>query len=255
MATCNKCGHKYYSKECPECNNEYYENIKKPIKNTKIVSKNINENIQNNKTIIKYSNKRHANFTIRLMANIIDIVIYIPIIIILHNTYILDFIIALITIIFWVTWNGQTIGKKIVNIKVVDTNYKEIKIEKAILRYLGYILSTILLLIGYSIIPFRKDKQALHDLIAKTYVIHTDDENTNIENDGVDKFLAIFLTVVGTFLMISYILNLYLAKETEKIMKMYDRKANKTIKKHETIKEDEDIYKKFNINNMPKSLF
>ena len=83
-----------------------------------------------------------------------------------------EFSILVISIIFWKKWRGATPGKHLVKIKVVDAKtLEEISNKQAITRSLGYIVSTLFLLIGFLMVGFRKDKRALHDLIAGTAVI------------------------------------------------------------------------------------
>ncbi|WP_318493340.1 RDD family protein [Photobacterium leiognathi] len=73
----------------------------------------------------------------------------------------------------WSKWQA-TPGKMVFKLKVVDTKTNE---KATALRYLGryfsYIASNITLGIGYLFIVFRKDKQALHDLISGTRVIYS----------------------------------------------------------------------------------
>ncbi|WP_297432912.1 RDD family protein [Sulfurimonas sp.] len=77
-----------------------------------------------------------------------------------------------ITILFWEKWRGATPGKKFVHIKIVDTKtYNDITNKQAITRSLGYIPS-MLFFIGFLMVAFRKDKRALHDLLAGTAVIY-----------------------------------------------------------------------------------
>lgn len=78
-----------------------------------------------------------------------------------------------LTAIFWRRWRGATPGKKFVGIKVVDAKtLQEIDNRQAITRSLGYIISTLLFLIGFVMVAFRKDKRGLHDLLADTVVIY-----------------------------------------------------------------------------------
>lgn len=72
-----------------------------------------------------------------------------------------------------------TLGKRIMEIQVVDYNYEKISYFKAIIRFVTKILSAITLLIGFIMAGFTEKKQALHDLIAKTYVV----KNTSIEKN------------------------------------------------------------------------
>jgi len=84
--------------------------------------------------------------------------------------------VLIITILFWDNWRGATPGKKFVAIKIVDfKTHKDITNKQAITRSLGYIISTFLFLIGFLMVGFRKDKRALHDLLAETAVIYTED--------------------------------------------------------------------------------
>ena len=84
-----------------------------------------------------------------------------------------EFSVLIATIIFWRKWKGATPGKKFCNIKIVDANTLEnVNNKQAITRSLGYIVSTMVLLIGFFMVAFRKDKRGLHDLLAGTVVIY-----------------------------------------------------------------------------------
>jgi len=84
-----------------------------------------------------------------------------------------EFLVLLVTIVFWEKWGGTTPGKRMVGIKIVDAKtYKDITNKQAITRSLGYIPSTLLLGIGFLMVLFRKDRRALHDLLANTVVIY-----------------------------------------------------------------------------------
>jgi len=85
--------------------------------------------------------------------------------------------VLLITMIFWKRWRGATPGKRFVHIKIVDAiTHKDINNQQAITRSIGYIVSTLTLLIGFFMVAFRQDKRGLHDLLAGTIVIY--DEET-----------------------------------------------------------------------------
>jgi uncharacterized RDD family membrane protein YckC len=68
------------------------------------------------------------------------------------------------------TW-GQTIGKMVLNLRVVTTDGLPISLGTSVLRYIGYWLSTLILLVGYLMVGLRSDKRARHDLVARTRVI------------------------------------------------------------------------------------
>lgn len=81
-----------------------------------------------------------------------------------------------VTILFWKRWRGATPGKKFVHIKIVDAKtLKDINNQQAITRSIGYIVSTLALLIGFLMVAFRSDKRGLHDLLAGTVVIYEED--------------------------------------------------------------------------------
>ena len=72
--------------------------------------------------------------------------------------------------------SGQTIGKRAMNIRVIDfTNGEPLGIGKALLRYVGRIASSIVCLLGYFWMLWDDQKQTWHDKIAGTVVVPTSD--------------------------------------------------------------------------------
>ena len=65
-----------------------------------------------------------------------------------------------------------TLGKMGVGIKVGNANGQRITFVNALGRYLGKILSTLTLLIGFMMAGWDSKKQALHDKLASTYVFY-----------------------------------------------------------------------------------
>ncbi|GAB4437066.1 MAG: RDD family protein [bacterium] len=69
---------------------------------------------------------------------------------------------------------GMTIGKKVLGIKVVNEYGQNPEISEAIKREVfGKMLSGLFMGLGFIWALFDKKNQALHDKIAKTYVIYT----------------------------------------------------------------------------------
>ena len=67
---------------------------------------------------------------------------------------------------------GQTLGKKVMKIKVVDAQGKKPTMMTFFLReIIGKFVSGIILGIGYLMAFWDGNKQALHDKIASTYVV------------------------------------------------------------------------------------
>ncbi len=78
------------------------------------------------------------------------------------------------TIAMWVYYNGATPGKKLMKIKIVDADtLKGIDAKTGMKRYVGYVLSSIMLLMGFAMVLFTEKKQAFHDKFANTVVVHT----------------------------------------------------------------------------------
>jgi len=67
--------------------------------------------------------------------------------------------------------NGQSIGKKILGIKIVSIYHHRIGIWHCIERSLGYVASTLELLIGFYQVFWNPNRMTLHDRIAETIVI------------------------------------------------------------------------------------
>ena len=70
--------------------------------------------------------------------------------------------------------SGQTVGKKLLNIRVIDfTAGGPIGYGRAFVRWIGRILSGIVCLLGYLWMLWDKEKQTWHDKIATTVVVPT----------------------------------------------------------------------------------
>ena len=67
--------------------------------------------------------------------------------------------------------NGQSIGKKILGIKIVSIYHHRIGLWHCIERSLGYVASTLELLIGFYQVFWNPNRMTLHDRIAETIVI------------------------------------------------------------------------------------
>jgi len=70
-------------------------------------------------------------------------------------------------------WPGQTLGSKLFNIRVIRTDGSDLSLSQALIRYVGFVLSGIVLLIGFIWAAFDANKQGWHDKIAGTYVVKT----------------------------------------------------------------------------------
>lgn len=67
---------------------------------------------------------------------------------------------------------GATPGKMLLGLKVLDAKTGNLlTIGQALLRYAGYILSSLIFCLGYIWVGFDKKKQGWHDKMAKTVVV------------------------------------------------------------------------------------
>jgi len=75
---------------------------------------------------------------------------------------------------FWsAQGGGQTLGMRVLNLKVVRTDGSALTLLQAFVRYIGLIISIVPLFIGVIWAAFDANKQGWHDKIANTYVIRT----------------------------------------------------------------------------------
>ncbi len=64
-----------------------------------------------------------------------------------------------------------TVGKMALGLKVINKDGSKLNFGQATVRYIGKIISAMIIFIGFIIAGFTEKKQALHDMIAGTYVV------------------------------------------------------------------------------------
>ena len=72
---------------------------------------------------------------------------------------------------FWTRRNGQTPGKFALGIQVVKADGSAISDIDAVIRAIGYQVSSLVFGLGYIWAIFDKNKQTWHDKLARTYVV------------------------------------------------------------------------------------
>ena len=127
-----------------------------------------------------------AGFWIRLGAAVVDLVILIfilSIILYVFSKFIdtvpfsikiimpVSIIVSIAYLVGFSAWRGQTPGKIVTGIKIIRTDSSPLSWQCALLRYFGYIVSTLILFIGFIWIAIDSHKQGFHDKIADTYVV------------------------------------------------------------------------------------
>lgn len=132
--------------------------------------------------MVDMANPHYGGFWIRFLAAVLDaLIIGIPVGILIFGLLfatkmnIFMYIVQLAAIVFTIYMDGikgGTPGKLILGLRIVNEKGEYIGIPTAILRYIGKMLSAIILGIGYLMVAFTQKKQGLHDKIAKTFVIY-----------------------------------------------------------------------------------
>jgi uncharacterized RDD family membrane protein YckC len=72
---------------------------------------------------------------------------------------------------FLTTQNGQTPGKRVMGIRVVKVNGAPLTAADVIIRYVGYYINSVVVMLGWIWAIFDADKQGWHDKLAGTYVV------------------------------------------------------------------------------------
>ncbi len=80
-------------------------------------------------------------------------------------------VLAFLYFFLFTALRGQTFGKHLMRVRVIDAFGERPTIWRALVRTLGYAPSTALLALGLVWIGFDREKRGLHDWIADTYVV------------------------------------------------------------------------------------
>jgi uncharacterized RDD family membrane protein YckC len=75
---------------------------------------------------------------------------------------------------FWSSaspWPGQTVGMKLLNLRVIRTDGSNLDIGQALIRFVGLFISFLVIFIGVIWVAFDPNKQGWQDKIAGTYVV------------------------------------------------------------------------------------
>ena len=134
----------------------------------------------------------YAGFWIRVLANIIDsVVLFVPLFVINFALQMMSLFtesegviagvlvvliftnIILVALYYTLTTSSRmqgTVGKKLLNLRVIDAEGQRISAGRAFGRFLSYMLSGFLY-IGYIMVGVTAEKRGLHDYIAGTWVI------------------------------------------------------------------------------------
>ena len=86
----------------------------------------------------------------------------------------------LIVAAVYFTWmplacNGQTLGKMAAGIGIVRTDGSPLTAGRLLARWLGYLLSSLLIGVGFLCAAFTPEKRALHDYLVDTRVVYVEE--------------------------------------------------------------------------------
>jgi uncharacterized RDD family membrane protein YckC len=99
-----------------------------------------------------------------------------------------------------------TLGKMAVGIKVTDDDGQRISFWRGVGRYFAYLLSSLLLFIGYIMAAFTDRKRALHDMVCSTLVVDKWAYTTHPERQREDLGTVTIVTLVlGALGAVAYI--------------------------------------------------
>ena len=128
--------------------------------------------------------KHYAGFWVRFGALLLDGIVLGTVFAILNSLWNIDIqnpppeislLQSLITVIYYVLFTvnyGQTLGKMALGIRVIRQDGGPSSWGAILFREtIGKFFSAITLLIGYIMVGFDPKKRALHDRLAKTYVV------------------------------------------------------------------------------------
>ncbi|MBV8083448.1 MAG: RDD family protein [Chloroflexi bacterium] len=117
-----------------------------------------------------------AGFWIRFGAYIIDAVLLLIIAGVLGRVLpslanLLGVGVGLIYFVSLWTNGGQTIGFKLLHLRVVKTDGSALSVGDAIIRYIGLVISFVVVGLGVMWVGWDANKQGWHDRMASTYVL------------------------------------------------------------------------------------
>lgn len=74
---------------------------------------------------------------------------------------------------FWTYNGGQTVGNRLLGLRVVKIDGTPVTLGTALVRWIGLVISFVVVLLGVIWVGFDPKKQGWHDKMAGTVVVHT----------------------------------------------------------------------------------
>ncbi len=111
-----------------------------------------------------------AGFWERMGAGLLDLVV-VSLLMALVGGPPWGWVMALIYFVGMWTWRGTTLGGVILRLKVVRLDGQPLRLDVALVRALGAVVSLVVLFLGFLWIAWDRDRQAWHDKLAGTVVV------------------------------------------------------------------------------------
>lgn len=118
------------------------------------------------------------------------------------------YLIGLAVPLFYFSWMHSSsmqasVGKLAIGIKVVDGQGQRIGFWRGFARYFAYLLSALLLCIGFLMAAFTDRKRALHDILCDTLVVdrYAYSERPDLQNPSLGAVAIIVLVLAGLLLV------------------------------------------------------
>ncbi len=121
----------------------------------------------------------------------------------LINVFLIQlFIVGVVFIILW-HYKSTSPGKALLGLKIVDAEtLKPLSYAQSFLRFIGYFISIIPFMFGFTMIMFSKKKQGLHDKIARSLVIYNRNYDEAWEQKKAKYQLYFFLAALTILIII-----------------------------------------------------
>lgn len=171
---------------------------------------------------------KYAGFWVRCAAILLDSFVIGAIILVLKFVFSVDLEVS--PFVFYLYFIGMTyfyqatLGKMAVGIRVVSETGERLHLGKIFLReFLGRLVSSITLNIGYIVVAFTKKKQGIHDFLSGSIVVYVDAQEKR-------RLWIVVAFVVGSLLCLLIVFGMLFASTFFGLEKAREKAKNASIR-------------------------
>ncbi len=184
--------------------------------------------------------------SISLLSNILgvissllpDIKLLDSIVITVNSTF--KFVLPHLYMIFAVASPYQgSVGKYILGMRIVNEEGESITLVQSLCRYLSQYLSVFVFFLGFFLIKISLKRQALHDLIARTYVVREEEKNWL---EVVKPTAVIFAVFIFSLCIAPFAKDYGAGPEKRELVKGHLPKSGKTWVRHAFDQRNHSLY-------------